>query len=113
VIAGVSFAILFYSIMSLLRHSPLPSLLRGVRTVVAMASREQERADVPIPLGGGSSLSGPPTSSPDHLSRHDFAIQESRGESAWQFTIQWVFYLLAVKVVFIWPFLLGGRFGCF
>jgi hypothetical protein len=52
-IAVVSSIILLLSLVSLLWHSPLPSLLRGVRTEVAMASREQERADVLIPLGGG------------------------------------------------------------
>jgi hypothetical protein len=99
----MSFFILLSSFANLLGDSPLPTLLRGVRTAVGMASRAQERDDVPIPRGEASSHSGPLTSSPDHLSRHDMAIQESRGESAWQFTFQWFFYLLSVKIVFTWP----------
>ena len=33
----------------------------------------------------------------DHISRHDMGVEESIGESSYQFCIQWIFYLVLVS----------------
>ena len=35
--------------------------------------------------------------SPDHITRHDVAIEESVGESSYQYLLQWIFFLLSVS----------------
>ena len=35
--------------------------------------------------------------SPDHLTRHDLSVDESMGESGYQYAIQWLFYLILVS----------------
>ena len=47
----ISTLILLFSTLSLLTSNPLPSLLRGAHTAVAIGSREEEEQDVPLPLG--------------------------------------------------------------
>ena len=47
----ISVVILLLSTLKLLASNPLPSLLRGAHTAVAMGSREEEEQDVPLPLG--------------------------------------------------------------
>merc|ERR550532_1146555 len=79
----VSIWILIFSTMNLLRSNPLATLVRNARTTVMMNSRELERKDVPVPL--------------DHLSRKDFSINESLGESSYQQLFQWIFYMLLVN----------------
>ena len=34
----------------------------------------------------------------DHLTRHDMATEESIGESAYQYCIQWLFFLILVSI---------------
>ena len=34
-----------------------------------------------------------------HLTRHQMALEESVGEAAWQFLLQWLFYLALVSSV--------------
>jgi len=79
----VSILILFFSTVNLLQSNPLATLVRNARTTVMMKSRELERKDVPVPL--------------DHLTRHDFSISESLGESSYQQVFQWLFYLVLVS----------------
>ena len=33
----------------------------------------------------------------DHITRHDMGVEESIGESSYQFCIQWIFYLVLVS----------------
>merc|ERR550532_2773545 len=79
----VSIWILVASTWNLLRSNPLATLVRNARTTVMMDSRELERKDVPVPL--------------DHLTRKDFSINESLGESSYQQLYQWLFYMLLVN----------------
>merc|ERR1719458_1898664 len=85
---GASCFILGFSLLNLLVANPIKTLIRNARTSVLMGSREMESKDVPVPI--------------DHLTRNDLGVDESIGESSYQFCIQWLFYFnlvsAAVKV---------------
>ena len=98
ILFGISTLILILSTVTLLFSGPLSTLLCAAHTTVAMGSREQEEQDVVLPLGESMVSVSLYLSHPATLSRHDMAIQESSGEAAWQFVLQWLFYLIAVAI---------------
>merc|ERR1711962_2001420 len=70
--------ILSFSLLSFLFKNPTKTLIRNVRVSALMGSREMESRDAPVPI--------------DHITRNDMSIEESPGESSYQFCIQWLFY---------------------
>merc|ERR1719264_443151 len=76
--------ILGFSLLNLLVANPIKSLIRNARASLLMGSREMESKDVPVPI--------------DHMTRNDLGVEESIGESSYQFCIQWLFYFVAVSI---------------